>query len=100
MMNDRQLNNRWLAERVSDVRASIADLRREVGPLAYLQLGWRPPEGGWSIAQVIEHLIITDESYLEPIERLVRREVRAVELEDAFVRSGGAVGLTEHVFFE
>lgn len=77
MMNDRQLNNRWLAERVGDVRASIADLRREVGPLAYLQLGWRPPEGGWSIAQVIEHLIITDESYLEPIERLVERPAAA-----------------------
>ena len=59
--------NSWLTEREREIRASIAELREKVAPLEYLQLGWRPPEGGWSIAQVMEHLIITDESYLQPL---------------------------------
>lgn len=70
-MTDPQINNPWLAERARDVRANIAALRSETEPLAYLQLGWRPPEGGWSIAQVLEHLIITDESYLDELEPLL-----------------------------
>lgn len=61
------VNNPWLAERVRDVRASISQLRSKVGPLQYLQLGWRPPEGGWSIAQVMEHLVITDQSYVDAL---------------------------------
>ena len=61
------MNNQWLNDREREIRASIDELRRKVEPLAYLQLGWRPPEGGWSIAQVMEHLIITDDSYLEPL---------------------------------
>lgn len=70
--------NKWLADRISEVEESIAVVEREVLPLAYLQIGWRPPEGGWSIAQVMEHLIITEESYLATFDRiLARRPVHA-----------------------
>jgi hypothetical protein len=34
------------------------------------QLGWRPPAGGWSIGEVLEHLCIADEGYLERIRRI------------------------------
>lgn len=67
------IDNPWLAERARDIRASIDELKRAVLPLAYLQIGWRPPDGGWSIAQIVEHLIITDESYLQTFERLVAK---------------------------
>jgi hypothetical protein len=73
MLNDMQLKNPWLAQRARDIHDSIAELRREVAPLEYLQLGWRPPEGGWSIAQVLEHLIITDQSYIDALEPLLAR---------------------------
>ncbi len=72
-MSDPQIDNPWLAERAREMRASVADLQRDVLPLAYLQIGWRPPDGGWSIAQVIEHLIITDQSYIDAIEKLLER---------------------------
>jgi hypothetical protein len=68
------MQNQWLADRIKEVEDSIRTLERDVAPLEYLQLGWRPPEGGWSIAQVVEHLIITDESYLEQFDRILAQK--------------------------
>lgn len=28
------------------------------------QLRWRPPDGGWSVGQVLEHLVLTHEPYM------------------------------------
>ncbi len=70
-MNATEIQNPWLAQRAREIRESIDELRRDVAPLPYLQLGWRPPDGGWSIAQVVEHLIITDESYMAVFERVL-----------------------------
>jgi hypothetical protein len=61
----------WLTERAGEVRASIEAIKRLRGELSYLQLGWRPPDGGWSIAQVFEHLLISDVSYLPTIRHLI-----------------------------
>jgi hypothetical protein len=75
------VNNPWLADRVRDVRAGISDLRSKVEPLEYLQLGWRPPEGGWSIAQVMEHLVITDQSYVDALRELLPKAKAATSSE-------------------
>jgi len=32
-------------------------------------LAWRPPDGGWSIAQVFEHLVVANDDYLAAIQR-------------------------------
>lgn len=37
-----------------------------------VQLDWHPPEGGWSIGQVLEHLCIANEGYLERIGAIAR----------------------------
>lgn len=58
-------NNQWLEQRAHDVEESIRRIRALRDELAYLQIGWRPPDGGWSIGQVFEHLILTDTPYLE-----------------------------------
>ena len=63
--------NPWLADRTREVRASITTIEQLGSDLGYLQLGWRPPDGGWSIAQVFEHLIIADTSYLGAMKRLI-----------------------------
>lgn len=63
-------NETWLDQRIAEVRASIAAIEKIRSELAYLQLGWRPPTGGWSIAQVFEHLIIADTSYLPTLRNL------------------------------
>ncbi|HUP89531.1 MAG TPA: DinB family protein [Longimicrobiales bacterium] len=69
-------NDNFLDERAREVRASIDAFRKLEPELAYLQLGWRPPEGGWSIAQVVEHLILTDEPYVDIITRLLQNAKR------------------------
>lgn len=71
-MNDIERNQRWLAERISEVNASIADIKANALPLTYLQIGWRPRDG-WSIAQVFEHLIIVEQSYVQPLQKLLGR---------------------------
>jgi hypothetical protein len=71
------MTNPWLADRIHDVEQSIADIKRDVVPLQYLQIGWRPPDGGWSIAQVMEHLIITEESYLAEFARVLAEKPKA-----------------------
>ena len=74
--------NRWLADRIREVEESIQVFERDVATLEYLQLGWRPPEGGWSIAQVVEHLIITDESYLAEFERILAQPPKNASTEE------------------
>jgi hypothetical protein len=66
----------WLNERAREVRASIDSIKTLRDQLEYLQIGWRPPEGGWSIGQVFEHLILTDQPYLELIPPLLEKAQR------------------------
>src|SRR5688572_4554830 len=59
------------------MRASIAELERLSGELDGEQLAWRPDEAAWSVAQIVEHLWLTDAPSVEPLERLLasaRRE--------------------------
>jgi hypothetical protein len=58
---------RW-AEEIDEVsertRALTSDLTEQ-------QLRWSPPEGGWSIARVFEHLASSHRSYLEMLPRVI-----------------------------
>ena len=76
-MNDVAYNEPWLDERAREVRASIAAIQGMSAQFSYLQLGWRPPDGGWSIGQVFEHLILTDRPYIDAIRRALRNAPRA-----------------------
>jgi hypothetical protein len=60
---------------MSDLRLGIidgfaavtAEVRSRFGSLTGEQLEWRPPSGGWSVAQCIEHLVLTTDAYLEDL---------------------------------
>ena len=54
------------------IRAVETRLRAAIAGLSQAQLAWSPPDGGWGIAQVFEHLCVADEAYLPLLERLVR----------------------------
>ncbi len=55
-----------LARINDEARALAADLSGE-------QLHWPPPGGGWSVAQVFEHLAASNESYLTRIPEVLQR---------------------------
>ena len=57
---------------VARIRAVEPRLRSAVANLTPAQLTWNPPEGGWSIAQVFEHLCVTDDAQFATWERVIR----------------------------
>jgi uncharacterized damage-inducible protein DinB len=53
-------------------RVVIARIRESVEGVPADALTRRPPDGGWSIAEVLEHLIVSADSYLEAVRPLVQ----------------------------
>lgn len=43
------------------------------------QLAWTPPEGGWGVAQILEHLLTTNGTYLPMMERLTGEATERAE---------------------
>lgn len=66
-----------LRERLSTLRERTEGYRRSLPPG---ELDRQPPEGGWSIAQVFEHLCLADDSYLNAMESVIQSS-RAAALE-------------------
>lgn len=61
---------------VADLAARLDRLRAEAGALDAVSLAERnavPPAGGWSIAQVVEHLAVTNALYLPLIAGLIEK---------------------------
>lgn len=46
-----------------EAEAMAQDARAEFGALTAEQLNWKPAPDRWSVAQCLEHLIVTDSSY-------------------------------------
>lgn len=55
-------------------RAVIGRIRGMVTGVAPDALTRRPPNGGWSIAEVLEHLIVSADSYLEALRTIVQQK--------------------------
>ena len=49
-----------------------ARLRAAVATVPADRLAVRPPDGGWSVAEVLEHCCLSNEAYLHPLEALVQ----------------------------
>jgi hypothetical protein len=58
-------------------RTVIGRIRDTVSGLPDAELRRRPPNGGWSIAEVLEHLIVSADSYLERLRPILAKEQRA-----------------------
>ena len=58
------------AELRADLSARIGAILSRGRPLVAItpgQLSWSPPGGGWSVGQVLEHLVANSQSYFAPI---------------------------------
>lgn len=62
-----------LRRELSDSRERIAKLVR---PLSPAQLNEHPEPNGWTVGQVLEHLILADEKYDRPVTELLNRSPR------------------------
>jgi len=53
----------WLTD-LGDVGRRVGEV---AGSLNRRQLDWSPPDGGWGVGQVLEHLCLANDSYIERI---------------------------------
>jgi DinB superfamily len=63
----RALQPVWPMRLVEDLNASDERAEKLVDGLGEDQLNWQPPQGCWSVGQCLEHLCITNETYLPAI---------------------------------
>lgn len=52
-------------------RETSARVATLVRPLDEAQMRWRPPEGGWGVADVLEHLCVVHDSYDASLRKLL-----------------------------
>lgn len=59
-----------------DLAAAREGIRELTEPLSEAQLVWSPEAGMWSVADCLEHLVVTGESYLEAMEAAAEKARR------------------------
>jgi hypothetical protein len=64
-------------------RETDARVKALVLPLTDEQQSWRPPDGGWSITDVLEHLCVVHDSYDAPLRRILDSPATAQAPDDA-----------------
>ena len=61
-----------LPERLlGEMAAADTRIAAAAGTLTLQQLQWRPPEGGWGVGDVLEHLVVSNADYLRVLRVLV-----------------------------
>ena len=66
------LRTQWLAQ-LGAVGQRVGEL---AGGLRRPQLDWSPPDGGWGVGQVLEHLCVANDSYLGRLRSKLARAPR------------------------
>jgi DinB family protein len=67
----------WSIRLATDLTANDETARNLVSGFTDEQLNWQPTPGFWSIGQCLEHLCVTNESYLPPISAALREKSRS-----------------------
>lgn len=66
-----------LAPTVAGLRPALAAIEKRTrelcSGLSDAQLRWRPPDGGWSVGQVLEHLVRINEPYIPRLTAALER---------------------------
>ena len=65
-----------LEQLTKEARVLTEDVRRAFGHLTAGQLNWRPAADAWSVAQCLEHLIITNEKEFPALEAALQTGYR------------------------
>jgi len=59
-----------IAEIVKEFEAIKTEIEKSFGPLSSDQMNWRPNAEGWSVAQCLEHLILTKTLFFKDLDDL------------------------------
>ncbi len=70
------MKNKHLEELIYRAELVKQDVRDEFLNLTEFQLNWKPTPESWSIAQCLEHLIVSDEAYFEQIVKVLEGRYR------------------------
>lgn len=62
--------NEELAGLIEQTRSIAENVEKTFGGLTAEQLNWKPGKNAWSIAQCLEHLIVTNDLYFENIQKV------------------------------
>lgn len=60
-----------LLDLTNNLMAITDDARVSFGQLSGEQLNWKPSEKGWSVAQCLEHLILTNSEFFGEIDKII-----------------------------
>jgi hypothetical protein len=67
----------WSRQLIAELQASDQRAIALARPLTAEQLNWKPRPGSWSVGQCLEHLCISGEVYLQPIESALKNRPRS-----------------------
>jgi hypothetical protein len=65
-----------IASVCSDLKASAEDVKSAFGGLSFEQLNWKPAEKSWSVAQCLDHIIVTHSLYFPLFEKLAAGDTK------------------------
>jgi hypothetical protein len=68
----------WSIRLAFELSANDQTAQTLIAGLTEEQLNWQPAPGSWSVGQCLEHLCITNESYLSPISDAIREKPDSV----------------------
>jgi DinB superfamily len=68
--------NQELSQLIDELHAVSTDARSSFGQLTAEQLNWKPSADQWSVAQCLDHLIVSNDGYLPIIEKVKRGEYK------------------------
>jgi uncharacterized damage-inducible protein DinB len=63
----------------AEKRLSLESLHRHTQHLTDIQAGFRPPSGGWTIAEILEHISIVEGQLLQLIVSLLKKTEQTTE---------------------
>ncbi len=68
--------NQELSQLIDELNAVATDSRSSFGQLTTQQLNWKPSPDEWSVAQCLDHLIVSNDQFVPLINRVKRGEYK------------------------
>jgi hypothetical protein len=57
----------------NELQSIDKEVRERFGNLSAVQLNWRPAEDSWSVAQCLEHLVLTNKMFFRELDSMIER---------------------------